>query len=122
MEKLAPCPGTEEMYSMAVEMGILSMTIIVCTALPAVLKATKSSITSFIFILKKGLSQMKEFIQYRKNTANDVSEEKRPRHINYYVFRNAYKQRKLVMLMRQEDLDEEILLYNPNTRTVKRIA
>ncbi|XP_011446711.3 uncharacterized protein [Magallana gigas] len=66
MEKPKPCPGIEDMYSMAMEMGQASVAVVASSFIPSVLKWTCSLLGSGVRLIKRIPKAIKGSIQLIK--------------------------------------------------------
>eukprot|EP00105_Crassostrea_gigas_P029887 XP_011451963.1 PREDICTED: uncharacterized protein LOC105345519 [Crassostrea gigas] len=159
MEKPKPCPGIEDMYSMAMEMGQATAAVVASSFVPSVLKGTCSLLGWGIRLIKRipkaiqgGLQSVKGIPRFLKGSlpsANEIplaikgipksakesfrfikgqmrfgrrsleASKKDPTKYKYFFFRNAYGQRKLVMIMREGDKFKEIFVQNPRTKKME---
>lgn len=155
MEKPKPCPGIEDMYSMAMEMGQATVAVVASSFIPSVLKWTCSLLGSAIRLIKripkaiqgrlKSVKGIPRFLKGSLPSANKIplairgiprsakerfrfikghmrflkASKKDPTKYKYFFFRNAYDQRKVVMIMREGEKFREIFVQNPRTKKME---
>ncbi|XP_061172164.1 uncharacterized protein LOC133181603 [Saccostrea echinata] len=117
MEKPKPCPGKEDLYTMAVEMGISAAAVLASATIYKVWDWSKSLMGRTIQIIKGGFKYLKDRVPFGKSTKNPPQED--PPKYKYFFFRNAYEQRKIIMVMREGDVYEEIFVYSPEKKKME---
>ncbi|XP_061187880.1 uncharacterized protein LOC133195915 [Saccostrea echinata] len=112
-----PCPGQEDLYNMAVEMGVSSVAILACTAISKMWYWSTSLFGRLTQAVKGGFRYLIDRVPFKKATTDTC--QVTPPNYKYFFFRNAYEQRKIIMVMREGNLREEIFVFSPERRKME---
>ncbi|XP_078316391.1 uncharacterized protein LOC111129682 [Crassostrea virginica] len=144
MEKPKPCPGIDDLYSMAIEMGMATVGVLASSLLlPAVWGWTRSLLGSAVravhgtALCVKGIAKsVKKSVQsIGRGISNSVkggfqslcerarlrkcATEEKKAECNYFFFRNAHGQRGIIMILRESQKYSEIFVQNPKTKKME---
>ncbi|XP_062602189.1 uncharacterized protein LOC134263836 [Saccostrea cucullata] len=139
VEEPKPCPGEEELISMAIEMGVASAAVLASTGIPKLWNWSKMGVASAAALastgiselwnrstsilghvgqaVKRGFQYLKDRVPFRKATNHNPDES--PPKYKYFFFRNAYEQRKILMVAREGEVYEQIFVYSPEKKKME---
>ncbi|XP_062571371.1 uncharacterized protein LOC134233423 [Saccostrea cucullata] len=137
LEEPKPCPGIEDLHTMAMEMGISTLAVLASTVAPKVMTWTKSVICQAVQGMKNGIWYIKDRIFPRKPEHNVTPQKSGPRlppetflpktttpkalgedrpEYKYYFFRKAYEMKRIILFIKKGDRCEEVFAYSPRTK------
>ncbi|XP_022320805.1 uncharacterized protein LOC111123020 [Crassostrea virginica] len=144
LEKPKPCPGVDDLYAMAMEMGLASVGVLASSlvlsalwgwtrslpgsgirAVHATVKCVKGiapEVKLSVQNIGKGISKsvkgglqfLSERVRFRKSAV-----EKKKTECKYFFFHNAHAQRGIIMILREYEEYNEISVQNPNTKKME---
>ncbi|XP_061182319.1 uncharacterized protein LOC133190643 [Saccostrea echinata] len=117
VEEPKPCPEQEDLYNMAVEMGVSSVAILACTAISKMWYWSTSLFGRLTQTMKGGFQYLIDRVPFKKATTDTCRVTSS--NYKYFFFRNANEQRKIIMVMREGDLREEIFVFSPEKKKME---